>query len=133
MKNFLRRIFLNFLSLWLIGNITQSVNYNGNLLVLFWASLFLTIFNLLIKPILNLLLMPINLITLGAFRWVINVLVLLAVLIAVEGFKVVGFTFTGFTIAGFVVPKITLSFFWALVLVSFMIEIFNGIFGWLFE
>lgn len=133
MKNFFRNILINFLAFFLIAKITGGVSFSENYLVLFSAALFLTILNLLIKPLLNLLLMPINLLTLGAFRWVVNVIVLFMVTILVSNFKVIGFTFSGLTFAGFVIPAITFSFFWALILVSFLIEIVSGLITWIFE
>jgi putative membrane protein len=131
MKGFLRNIFLNFLTLLLIAKLSGAVDFKENYLVLFWAALFLTLLNLLIKPLLNLLLMPINLLTLGAFRWVVNVMVLLLVVVFVTDFKIVGFAFPGANFAGFVVPAITLTFFWALILVSFLIEIISGFLNWI--
>ncbi|MGI5826056.1 MAG: phage holin family protein, partial [Patescibacteria group bacterium] len=56
MKTFLRNIVVNFLALFLAARITGGVVYNDNYLVLIWAAIFLTLLNLLIKPILNMLL-----------------------------------------------------------------------------
>lgn len=133
MKTFLRNIFLNFLSLLLISKLTSAINFADNFVILFWAALCLTLFNLLIKPLLNLLMTPINLLTLGAFRWVINVIVLFLVTIFVPGFKIVGFSFNGLSLSGFVIPSFHLSFFWSLVLVSFIVEVISGMFSWLLK
>ncbi len=133
MKRFLRHIITNFLALFLAARITGGIVYDQNYLVLIWAAVFLTVLNLLIKPLLNLLLMPINLITLGAFKWIVNVVVLFLVMIIVSDFKVVGFVFPGLTFAGFVIPQITFTFFWALILVSFTIEILVSLVNWVFE
>lgn len=131
MRNFLKNIFINFLTLFLIAKLTGAVDFSENYLVLIWSAFFLTLLNLLVKPVLNLLLMPINLLTLGAFRWVINAIVLLLVTIIVTNFKIKGFIFPGFSLAGFIVPKVTFPFFWALILVSFLIEITNAGINWL--
>lgn len=131
MKGFLRNIFINFLTLLLIAKLTQAVNFSENYLVLVWSAFFLTILNLLVKPLLNLLLMPINLLTLGAFRWVINVVVLLMVTVIVTDFKIVGFTFPGGTFSGFVIPKMVFPFFWSLFLVSFLLEVVGMAINWL--
>lgn len=131
MKSFLRNIFINFLTLLLISNLTKAINYSENYLVLIWAAFFLTLLNLLVKPILNLLLMPINLLTMGAFRWVINAIVIFLVTIIVIDFRIHGFTSPGFSFSGFIVPKIVFPFFWTLILVSFLIEILNQAINWL--
>ncbi len=133
MKSLFRNIFLNFLSLLLISKLTLAINFSENFVILFWAALCLTLFNLLIKPLLNLLMTPINLLTLGAFRWVINVVVLFLVTIFVPGFKIVSFNFNGLSLSGFVIPSFHLTFFWSLVLVSFIVEIINSLFLWLLK
>jgi len=130
-KSFLRNIFINFLTLVLISILTKAINYSDNYLVLIWAAFFLTLLNLLVKPILNLLLMPINLLTLGAFRWVINAIVILLVTIIVTDFRIHGFTFPGFSFSGFIVPKIVFPFFWTLILISFLIEFLGQAINWL--
>lgn len=133
MKTFLRNIVVNFLALFLAARITGGVVYNDNYLVLIWAAIFLTLLNLLIKPILNMLLMPINMVTLGAFRWVVNVVVLFLVMVIVSDFKIIGFVFPGLTFAGFVVPQIAFTFFWALILISLAIELLTGLINWVFN
>lgn len=133
MRSILRNVLLNFLSLFIIARITAGINYRDNLLTLFWAAILLFLLNLIVKPVLNLLLMPINLITMGAFRWVINVIVLLLVTLLVPGFSIVKFTFPGLALSGFVIPSLTFTFFWALVLVSFLQEILVSFINWIFS
>jgi len=131
MRSFLRNIFINFLTLLLIAKLTGAIDFSENYLVLIWAAFFLTLLTLLVKPILNLLLMPINLLTLGAFRWVINAIVLLLVTLIVKAFVIKGFVFPGFTFSGFIVPQVSFSFLWALFLVSFLVEIARFVIFWL--
>ena len=131
MKKFLRTIIVNFFSLFLISKFIGGIDYSDNLLILFWAAFFLAVLNLLVKPILNILMTPINFLSLGAFRWVINIIILFLVTIFVQEFKIVGFTFPGFSFAGFSVPTIRLAFFWSLFLISFMLELIPGIITWL--
>lgn len=133
MKNFARNIFINFFCFFLISKLTEAISFSNNFLTLFWAAVCLTVFNLLIKPILNLLLMPINLLTLGAFRWVVNVLVLYLVTILINGFKISGFVSKGVAFAGFVIPQIHFTFFWSLILVSFLIETGGYLLNWIFK
>lgn len=55
------------------------------------ASLVLGVVNLVIRPIVRLLALPITLLTLGLFGWVINALMLLLVAAIVPGFRLGGF------------------------------------------
>lgn len=61
----------------------------------FWvallAAIILTLISLVVKPILFILTLPINMITLGLFTFVINAVVLLIVSGSVSGFQIDGF------------------------------------------
>lgn len=133
MKGFLRTILINFFTLFLISKFVGGVEFSESFIILFWAALFLTLLNLLVKPILNMILMPINLLTLGAFRWVVNLIVLLLVTLFVSGFKILPINFAGIAYGGFSIPNFYLTFFWALFLVSFLIEIISGAIYWLIK
>jgi putative membrane protein len=56
-----------------------------------WVAFFLGIVNVLIKPILILVTLPINILTLGLFTFVINALLILLASSALKGFEVSGF------------------------------------------
>ena len=55
------------------------------------VALILGVLNITIKPILSILTLPLNIITLGLFSFVINAVLLLAVASFVEGFHIEGF------------------------------------------
>ncbi|MDA8204813.1 MAG: phage holin family protein [Thermaerobacter sp.] len=56
-----------------------------------WASLVLGLVNLVIRPIVRLLALPLTLLTLGLFGWIINALMLWLVSAFVPGFHITGF------------------------------------------
>ena len=56
-----------------------------------WVALFLGIVNLLLKPILILITLPINILTLGLFTFVINAALILLASYFIKGFQVAGF------------------------------------------
>lgn len=133
MRGFLKTILVNLFTFFFISKFIGGIDFSEKISVLLLASFCLALFNLIIRPILNLLLMPINLLTLGAFRWVINLAVLYLVTLFVPEFRIVGFTFPGFSFSGFIIPEIRFSFFWSLILISFLIEIISGFISWLFK
>ena len=56
-----------------------------------WVALFLGIVNVLIKPLLILITLPINVLTLGLFTFVINAVLVLLASAVIKGFQVSGF------------------------------------------
>jgi putative membrane protein len=131
MKKHLRSFLISFFALWLAAYFLKGVSYSGGWQTLGLAALALTLINLLIKPLIKLLLLPINLITLGAFRWLVNVIVLYLVTLLIPQFQIKPFVLTGFAYQGFVVPTISLGTFWAYVVTSLVVSLVSTFFYWL--
>jgi putative membrane protein len=131
MKSLLRSIIINLAALQSAVLLIPGITNAGGVKTLVWAIVVLAIMNLLVRPIISLLLLPINLLTLGAFRWLINVAVLFLLTLIVTELKVKGFTFNGFEYHGFIIPTIQISKFWTLVLASATISVTNSFLFWL--
>jgi len=131
MKKHLRVFFFSIFALWLVKTVLPGVSYSGGFKTLIWASLVLTLVNIIIRPLINLLILPINLITLGSFRWLVNVATLYLVTVFVPQLKITGFLFTGLTFNGFIAPQVYLTSFWVLVLASFLISLTVTFLLWL--
>lgn len=133
LKRYLRSFVFNLLALWLISQYIVGVSYAGGFKTLSIAALALTIVNLLAKPLVKLLLLPINLLTLGAFRWLTNVVALYLMTMFVPQLKIASFTFHGFTHQGLVIPSIDISNFWSYVICSFLISLITSFIYWLIK
>lgn len=131
MKKNLRLFLFNFVSLWLASAILLGVSFSAGYQIIALSALVLSLVNLLIKPLINILLLPINLLTLGGFRWLSNVIALYLVTLFVPQFKIAGFLFPGFNYEGFVIPQMYLSLFWVFVLTSFIISLTTAFLLWL--
>lgn len=133
MRKIIRSIFINFLCFWLIAELLPAIDYSRNFKILIFASLMLLLVNFLIKPFLTLLFLPINLITLGTFRWIINIIVLYLVTIFVSGFYIKPFLFPGLNFSGFIIPALNFSTFWSFLLVSFLISVISDTINYLMK
>ncbi len=97
MRRFLITIFSNWISLLAIELILRELldlsywMHTGTWEVALLAALMLTIVNMLIRPILMVLCIPLNMITFGLFSIVINAFILYAVAYFVPGFIIAGF------------------------------------------
>ncbi len=87
------------------------------------ASAVFVIFNFFLSPIIKLLLLPINLLTLGLFRWLTNVLVLYLFDLIYDGIRITSFTYPGLTSAIISLPSTPLNLFWVLVLASLLMSL----------
>lgn len=106
----LKPLATTFLTLFFLAWLLPTVSYQD------WASLLimavvLTLLTKLIRPVLNLLFLPINLVTIGLFSIVINVFLLWLATYLVPTFQIADTTLMG----------IELGSFWTLVVISFLL------------
>ena len=79
MKHFILRILGNTLALWVASFFVQGFHIGGGIKEYFIAGAVLGLLNMIAKPILKLISMPIIILTLGIFTLVINALMIWAV------------------------------------------------------
>lgn len=133
MKFLLRGVILNTAVIFFAAFVLPGLSYSENFQVLILAAVALGLVNLVVRPIVKLITLPINLLTLGIFSWLINVLMLYLVTQLIPGFEVSAFHFGGLTYQGFVLPAMEVSTFSSYILSSFLISFLTSIFGWLFD
>ena len=87
---FLIRMSITALGLWLASRLIPGVTLEGPLTFVF-AALWLGVVNAVVRPIAFLLTLPITLLTLGLFSFVINAGMVALVAWLLEGFRLTGF------------------------------------------
>lgn len=133
MKSLARGIFFNALSLFLLTLILPGIKVYGGFATFIIAGFFLTLMYKILKPILNLVSLPLNILSLGMFSFFINVIIFYLATILVPNISISEFTYPGFTLVGFVVPKISFNTFFAFVIISAFHSVFVNFFTWFFK
>jgi putative membrane protein len=133
MRKIILKILSTAASFYLAGYFLSGVQLSNTWQAYLVASLVFVIFNFFLTPIIKLLLLPINLLTLGLFRWLTNVLVLYLFDLIYDGIRIVGFTFPGYTSLVISLPSGYLNLFWVLVLASLIMSLTYSIIGSLFQ
>jgi putative membrane protein len=90
MQGLIVRWLVNAFALWLTSLLVPGVHAEG-VVATFVAALVLGILNALLRPLLLVLTLPINLVTLGLFTFVINAMMLELTAALVRGFSLDGF------------------------------------------
>jgi len=85
------------------------------------TALILAVFEVILKPIIKIITIPINLLTLGLFR-IINTLGLYLAVFLFEAFTVNNINSPATKILGFTVPQLQFQNFWAYLVTSFTIS-----------
>ncbi|CAN5273905.1 phage holin family protein [soil metagenome] len=84
---FVKSVVITFIAIFLLAMFVPAISYTnwGTLIV---ASIVLTILQKVVQPVLKILFLPINIITLGLFSWVINLIIIWLVMLLVPGFHI---------------------------------------------
>ncbi|MBN1169310.1 phage holin family protein [Candidatus Woesebacteria bacterium] len=85
------KILLNAVALYVVAFIIPDFRFDG-LDSLFVASIIMGVVNTFIKPVLQILFLPVSIITLGIFAFLINVVLLWGVSYFVPGFDIYNFS-----------------------------------------
>lgn len=90
LKRALIRILINSLALYLAARWVRGIGFEGEWWELLLAGLVLSVFNLILRPILLLVTFPLLIITLGLFYFVVNGVILYLLPFFIPGFTVEG-------------------------------------------
>lgn len=131
MKTLLRYFLINLVSLLATTKIITGLTYTGGLKSLLFGALVFMLINWLLVPLLKILFLPLNLLTLGVFAWITNVLALYALTTVVPEFQLIPYTFAGYFYNGLMIPPYELSPFMVAIAASFLIGVITHFLQWL--
>lgn len=132
-KSILRRIVIYSVSLFLTAYILEGVRVSGGLATYIVGGIALSILFLFVKPILSVVTLPLNIITLGLFSFLTNAIIFYLLTIFVPSISIEAFTFRGFSVWGFVFPRISLNNFFAFIIASIILSLIVGFLKWLIK
>lgn len=133
MKTILRNFFINFGAIWITTQIIPAISLTGGIKGLLIGALAFMVANMLLVPILKVLLLPLNLLTLGLFAWLSNVLALYFLVNVVPYFKIGSYTFSGLYWEGFALPAVDLNVFQVVIIASFLLGFIIHFTNWLIK
>lgn len=131
MKTLLRYFLINLVSLYTTTRILPGLTYSGGFKSLALGALAFMLINFIMVPLLKILFLPLNLLTVGLFSWLINVLALYALTTVVSDFSLLPYSFPGLYVNGFNIPAVDLSPFLVAVAASFVIGLITNFLQWL--
>ncbi len=106
MKRILRIFIVESIVLFGVSQITTGLMFKNGTSSLLFAAFALSIASLFIKPVINLLLLPLNLLTFGIFRFLTNAITLFLVDLVLNEFNVGAFFFRGYHGTLVIIPSI---------------------------
>lgn len=133
MKSLFRTILINSFSLFLLPYLLEGVKITGGIQTYFMAGFLLTILFLILKPILNIVALPLNFLSFGFFSSLINAIILYLMTLFINQVSISPFTFQGYSLSGFVIPKIYFNVFFAYLVSSFIFSFIVSFIKWIIE
>jgi len=119
MKHIIRIYLIHLFALWLNTYLfAGSFLIGKNIKIFLFSALILTLLNVILKPVLKLLFFPINVLTLGLFSLIINVIIFYLLLYLVPDIKILPWSFAGFSYQQFTVPAYSFNFWPTLFIIS---------------
>lgn len=122
MKKILRYVLLLTFALITTNHIWGNLSFQTLPSAILKTALVLAIFEVILKPIIKIITIPINILTLGFFRIIINTLGLYLAVFLFEGFKVGNINSPATKILGLSIPQLKFQGFWTYLVTSFTIS-----------
>lgn len=131
MKTIIRHYAIDTFTLYLVSTVASGIVFQNGLQTLFLAGVGLMVASLLIKPIINVLLLPINLITFGVFKWLSSAIALYLVTMVVPGLRIERFFYPGLVTSWIDIPQLSFEGLMAFVAFSLLMSFVTSFFHWL--
>lgn len=131
MKTLLRNYLINFGALLATTKLLPGLSYDGGFKSLALGALIFMAINWLIVPLLKIMFLPLNLLTLGIFGWAVNVVALYFLTAVYPAFKILPYDFPGANIGIISLPAASLNLLQVAIIASLMIGLISHFLQWL--
>lgn len=131
MKTLLRNTLFYSFALSLLPTIIPGVGLEEGLVPLLVLGFTLMLLYSFLRPVLNIISLPINIVTIGFFSVLINTFLLYLLTVLVPSITIAQFDFEGWSYAGFVIPETHIGTFFAYVLSAITISAIISFLNWL--
>src|SRR5258708_5256964 len=133
MRSILRSIGIFLLALYFIPQIVPGFTIEGGFTTILIGAVVLALMFLVLKPILNIVSFPINMLTLVLFSIITNALILYILTILVPNITVQPFSYPRTHFNGFITPVIFFNTFFSYTYSAFILSCINSGIRWLIK
>ena len=133
MKYLLQQVVISLLALYITSILFSGLVIKGDFVQLLYAAILLVLGFLLVRPVLNLIALPITVLTLGLFSVVTTIAVVFLVALIDKNFIIKPFLFPGFTFFFIQIPKYYLNIFLSYLVISVTIQLVHKLLVFLFD
>lgn len=133
MKALLRLYFTWAIALYVTTRLIAGFVIDGSIAEFLLVVAVFTVVQMIVKPLISFLLLPLHFLTLGTVSWIVNLLTLYGLTFIISRVQITGFRFEGLTTTFFVIPPIDVTPFLTVLVSSLLLGIFGAFLHWLME
>ena len=133
MKTLLRNTLAHIAILYALPYLIVGVKIGGGFPTYLLGGTLLTLMGFTIRPILGVISFPFNVLTMGLFSILTDVIILYLLTVLLPKVTIQGFTFQGFSTAGFILPRVEINTFFAYCITASFIAGIMMIFNWIIK
>lgn len=130
-KRMVRVFLIESIALYLISKVTAGLDFENGIVSLLITGAALGIAAFSIRPVINILILPLNLLTFGVFKFLTNAITLYIVDLLLKEFNVGTFHFLGIKNALIDIPQFSVPFPASYIAFSFAISLITSVLYWL--
>lgn len=132
MKGLLQKIFINTLALLLTSQLLPGLVISGGFISYLIAGVAMTLLSLILKPVLQIITLPFQAITLGLFTYITNAILLWVLTKFVSTIQIHTFVFPGFALGHIAIPNIPIySIILSYIVIAAVIAVMTLFLSWL--
>lgn len=133
MRYLLRQYALSLTALFITPFVFNGFTIQNGIAGYLFAALLLALGLIILKPILEIIALPVRLISFGLFPAIVIMVILFLITIVDSGFSVHSFLYPGLSSSFFTIPPFSVNLFLSYVLISVTIQLIFKLFQYVFE
>lgn len=133
MRYLLRNTVIYGFTLYILPHFISGVSIKGGIPTVVIGGIALTLMLMILKPILNFISIPLNILSLGIFSTLTNVFILYLLTVFISNISIGAFTYSGAHFAGFIIPKIHFNTFFAFIVSAGILSAISSFLSWILK
>ncbi len=133
MKGFFQEVAINSVALYTTLNIFSGLAVTGGFWGIFTAAILITIGFRILKPVINIITLPLNVITFGLFQALVVAFIVFLITLIYPQMQITEFQFEGAQFFGIIIQPFFVSLFLSYIIISVTIYLINRSLFWLFD
>ncbi len=133
MKGFLQEVAINSVALYAALSVFSGLAVGGGFWGIFTAAVLITIGFRILKPVINIITLPLNIITFGLFQILVVAFIVFLITLIYPQMQITEFQFEGARFYGIIISSFHVSLFLSYIIISGTIYLINRSLFWLFD